>query len=90
MKLKYGIALVMLIWLALPIMTRSAFAITAEVAKNCKMLTDKAFPLRVPGNPAAGLSHGTAQAASAYFRKCVANGGNVKSSEKEKPPQGTK
>lgn len=90
MKLKYLIAFVVLIWLAFPVLTRSAFAVTAEVAKKCQLLSAKAFPPRVPGNPAAGLMHGTAREASEYFRKCVDNGGNVERSDKEQAPQGSK
>jgi hypothetical protein len=40
-------------------------------------LTDKAYPLRVPGNPAAGREHGTAKEVRDYFNKCVANRGNI-------------
>jgi hypothetical protein len=40
-------------------------------------LTAKAYPPRVPGNPAAGLTKGTAQSKRDYFNKCVANGGNM-------------
>jgi hypothetical protein len=90
MRLRHGIALVALICLALPIITRSAFAVTAEVAKKCQLLSAKAFPPRVPGNPAAGLMHGTAREASEYFRKCVENGGNVEGSDKGQAPNGTK
>jgi hypothetical protein len=56
---------------------RSTLAITAEVAKKCSALTEKAFPLRVPGNPAAGRTNGTAQDFREYFNKCVASEGNV-------------
>jgi hypothetical protein len=52
-------------------------AITVELAKKCGALTDKAFPLRVPGNPAAGREHGTAKEVRDYFNKCVANRGNI-------------
>jgi hypothetical protein len=52
-------------------------AITAELAKKCGALTDKAYPLRVPGNPAAGREYGTAKKVRDYFNKCVANGGNI-------------
>ncbi len=90
MKLKYGIAFVVLIWLAFPVITRSAFAVTAEVAKKCQILSAKAFPPRVPGNPAAGLLNGTGREASQYFRKCVENGGNMEGSDKQQPPQPTK
>lgn len=90
MKPKYGIAFLVLVWLILPITARSAFAVTAEVAKKCQSLSAKAFPPRVPGNPAAGLMHGTGRDASEYFRKCVENGGNVEESHQEQTPQGTK
>jgi hypothetical protein len=87
MKLKCGIAFVVLIWLAFPMITRSAFAVTAEVAKKCQSLSAKAFPPRVPGNPAAGLLNGTGREASEYFRKCVENGGNMERSDKQQAPQ---
>lgn len=80
-KLKYGIALAALIGLEHPLITPSAFAITAEVAKKCSALTDKAYPLRVPGNPAAGRTHGTPQEIREYFNKCVANEGNIQAPE---------
>lgn len=89
MKVKYGLALI-LPCLALPITAHSAFAITVEVAKKCQALQAKAFPPRMPANPAAGLMHGTGREAAAYFRKCVENGGNVEGSDKEQAPQGTK
>jgi hypothetical protein len=54
-----------------------ASAVTVEVAKKCDVLTAKAFPPRVVGNPAAGSEKGTAQAQRDYFNKCVANGGNM-------------
>jgi hypothetical protein len=74
--LKYGTALVALICLS-HVTPQSALAITAEVAKKCNALTEKAFPLRVPGNPAAGRTNGTAQDLRKYFNKCVADGGNM-------------
>ena len=54
----------------------SALAITAEVAKKCGALSEKAFPPRVVGNPAAGRQNGTFLDFRNYFNKCVANGGN--------------
>jgi hypothetical protein len=76
-KLKYWIALATLIGFQHPLITSYAFAATAEVAKKCNALTDKAYPLRVPGNPAAGRTHGTPQEIQNYFKTCVANGGNI-------------
>jgi hypothetical protein len=83
-KLKYGIALIALICFSqvLPI---GALAVTVEIARKCSALTDKAFPLRVPGNPAAGRTRGTGQDLREYFNKCVANGGNI---EEQAPAQG--
>ena len=75
--LKHRTALVALIFLLHALMAQSASAITAEVAKKCSALTDKAYPPRVPGNPAAGHLNGTSQDVENYFNKCVANGGKV-------------
>jgi hypothetical protein len=52
-------------------------AVSAEIAKTCTKLAAKAYPPRIPGNPAAGNEAGTAEAKKAYFNKCVANGGKV-------------
>lgn len=75
--LKYGIALAALIELQRLLIAPSALAVTAEVAKKCSALTDNAYPLRVPGNPAAGRTHGTPQEIRNYFNSCVGSGGNV-------------
>jgi hypothetical protein len=58
--LNYVTTLAALICL-LSLMGHDASAITAEVARKCGALTDNAYPLRVPGNPAAGRTHGTAE-----------------------------
>ena len=71
---KFGSALVGLVCIAVEC---EAAAVTAEVAKKCAALAAKAYPSRVPGNPAAGLAKGTAQSARDYFNKCVANKGNM-------------
>jgi hypothetical protein len=84
-RLKYGTALITLICLSEVLATGNALAITVEVARKCSALTDKAFPLLVPGNPAAGRTHGTGQDLREYFNKCVANGGNM---EEQVPVQG--
>ena len=76
-NLKFGSAIVALICVAAGPMTDSVSAITVEVAKKCNALTAKAFPPRQVGNPAAGSAKGTGQAERDYFRKCVANGGNM-------------
>ena len=75
--LKFGSALVGLVCITVGCMMGSASAVTAEVANKCDALTAKAFPPRVPGNPAAGLAKGTVQEQRAYFNKCVANGGHA-------------
>lgn len=77
MKPKYEIALIAAAWLTLPMTAHSAFAVTAEGARKCNALTAKAFPPRVPGNPAAGLTHGTGREAQEYFKKCVGGGGSM-------------
>jgi hypothetical protein len=58
-------------------MVTGVSAVTAEVAKKCVVLTAKAFPPRLVGNPAAGSAKGSAQDQRAYFKKCVDNGGKV-------------
>jgi len=88
MNLRYRTTLVVLIWLLLPItMMQSALAVTPDAAKKCQALSAKAFPPRIPGNPAAGLMNGTGREASEYFRKCIENGGDAKESEKQQPSQ---
>jgi hypothetical protein len=70
--------LLALLWGAAQPLTGNAFALTAEVAKKCEALTAKAFPPRVPGNPAAGSLKGSSAERREYFNKCVTNEGNVK------------
>jgi hypothetical protein len=52
-------------------MTGDASALTAKVAKKCAALAYKAYPPRVPGNPAAGSAKGTGQSEQRYFQSCV-------------------
>lgn len=61
-----------------------AFAITVEVAKKCEILLNRAFPPRVPGNPAAGSAKGSGRDAQAYFKRCVASGGKPPNESIEK------
>jgi hypothetical protein len=56
----------------------SAPAVTAQLAKKCQALTAKAFPQRVPGNPAARSAKASGQSQRDYFNRCVANGGQHK------------
>jgi hypothetical protein len=62
----------------------AAQAVTAEVAKACSALLEKAFPRLEPGNPAAGSSAGTPQDRRRYFEKCVASGGRMDDSKEGK------
>ncbi|WP_398476401.1 hypothetical protein [Tardiphaga sp.] len=48
-------------------------AITLDVARKCEAATSKAFPPRVPGNPAAGSAAGSGADQRAYYSKCVAD-----------------
>jgi hypothetical protein len=57
--------------------TNNASAVTAELARKCAALTAKAYPPRVIGNPAAGSAKGSGLAQQEYFKRCVANGGDV-------------
>lgn len=47
-----------------------------ELARKCEAQTAKTYPLRVPGNPAAGAK-GTERVRADYFNKCVRNGGRI-------------
>jgi len=76
-KLKYRCAVAAMVCIGTGSITRTATAVTAEVAKNCDALTAKAFPPLVPGNPAAGSANGTAQEQQSYFSKCLENGGKM-------------
>jgi hypothetical protein len=72
-----GSVLAAVVCVALGSIAGGASAVTAEVAKKCEALTLKAYPLREPGNPAAGSAVGNGPLERHYFGKCVANGGNV-------------
>jgi hypothetical protein len=63
-QLKHWTTLVALIILSHALPAQTALAITAEVARKCGDLADKAYPPRVPGNPAAGHLNGTPRDAS--------------------------
>ena len=74
---KAGAVAVGLICLAGASIPEHASAITADLARTCKALTTKQFPLRELGNPAAGSAKGSGRDQTAYFNKCVANNGKV-------------
>jgi hypothetical protein len=50
---------------------------TADLAKKCAALTQKAFPPRVVGNPAAGSFGGSSRSQQTFFSECIKNGGSV-------------
>ena len=76
-SLRFGCAFLVLIFIALGSTSNRAAAVTVEVARKCKALTDTAYPPREPGNPAAGSAKGTGRVLQDYFNKCVANGSKV-------------
>jgi hypothetical protein len=63
-----------------------AAAPTPELAKKCAALTQKAFPPRVVGNPAAGSYGGSGRSERAYFDECIKSGGSVKEEVPHKGP----
>ena len=64
--------------------TLSQAAISAEVAKKSQILRAKQFPPLQPGNPAAGSAKGSWKDQTEFFKKCVANGGNMDSEPQQK------
>ena len=58
----------------------SAFAISAELAKQCRAMAIKAHPTKL-----AGSAKGSAQAQREFFDNCVAKGGNVDTSSAPGP-----
>jgi hypothetical protein len=58
-------------------MTKTALAISAELAKTCQALTAKAFPPRIVGNPASGSAKGSGLDQRAYYKKCVEKNGKI-------------
>ena len=76
-SVRLGCAFLVLICIALGSTPNQAIAVTVEVAKKCKALTDTAYPPREPGNPAAGSAKGTGRSQQEYFNKCLANGGKM-------------
>jgi hypothetical protein len=85
--LKSKAAIAVAVLFATRLVPAAAVAITAEVAKKCDALVAREFPLREPGNPAAGSAKGSAQAERDYFNQCVANGGTMNGpADKNAPP----
>jgi hypothetical protein len=66
-----------LVGFAVMLMADNAGAISVELAKKCSALTAETYPPRVIGNPAAGSDYGTGPEMRAYYRNCVANGGEM-------------
>jgi len=77
LDLKFGGVLAALVCIAVDATLVTASALTVEVAKKCEALTIQAFPPLEPGNPALGSAKGSAAAERSYYRKCIANGGNI-------------
>jgi hypothetical protein len=75
--LKSLTALAVSVCIGIGSMSAGASAVTADIAKKCEALTARAFPPRVPGNPAARGARGTGPAEKSYYSNCVANGGNI-------------
>lgn len=67
-------------------MTNSTSVVTDEVARKCEVLTAKAYPPLVVGNPAAGSAKGTGLSERDYFAQCLANRGNVEDQPTERSP----
>jgi len=87
-NMKSGTAVAVLVCIAVGSVMGGASAVTADVAKKCGALTAKAYPSRVPGNPAAGSAKGTVQAERSYYGNCVAHGGSIAAEpESGAPPQ---
>lgn len=83
-RIKAGTLALLFAVAALPPTGASAKAISAEVAKKCKILRAKQFPPRQIGNPAAGSAYGSGQDKREFFRRCVANGGKMDGAPEEK------
>jgi hypothetical protein len=75
-RTKFRSVLAAAIGIAVGSMASSASAVTVEVAKKCEALMTRAFPPRIPGNPAAGSDKGTGADQQKYYENCLANGGN--------------
>jgi hypothetical protein len=66
-----------LVGFAVMLMADNAGAISVELAKKCSALLRKHIHPRVIGNPAAGSDYGTGPEMRAYYRNCVASGGEM-------------
>jgi hypothetical protein len=76
-SLRFGGAFLALTCMLQGPLSNRAVAVTVEVARKCKALTDMAYPPREPGNPAAGSEKGSGRVAQNFFNRCVANGGKM-------------
>jgi len=84
LRVRPGAFVLLLTGAALLPTVSEAKPVSAEVARKCKILRAKEFPPRQVGNPAAGSAAGTGQEQREFFRRCVANGGNMDSSPDKK------
>jgi hypothetical protein len=76
-SLRFAGAFLALTCMVQGLLSNRAVAVTVEVARKCKALTDAAYPPREPGNPAAGSQKGSGRVAQDFFNRCVAHGGKV-------------
>jgi hypothetical protein len=83
-RIKAGALVLFFAVATLPTPGANAKAISAEVAKKCKILRAKQFPPRQIGNPAAGSAYGSGQDKREFFRRCVANSGNMDNAPEKK------
>ncbi len=61
-------------------MTRTASAVTAELANKCRDMSHKAFPPQ-----RVGTKGGNAGDARKYYNACIANGGSPPNDNMKKP-----
>jgi hypothetical protein len=85
MLMKFRNGVLALVYLAYLPTTPSATAITVELAEKCTALTNKAFPWRVPDNPAAGRTNGSPKQARDYYNICVAKNGRMGEEQLPRP-----
>jgi hypothetical protein len=62
--------------------TQPATAISADLAKKCRDLAIKAYPYTLPG-----MKAGNAESQRAYFKDCVAKGGNMSADHQTPDPK---
>jgi hypothetical protein len=81
---KIIVALGMAIGATVFLQTRTATAISADLAKKCSDLAFKAYPYTAPL-----MKAGNAEGQRAYFKDCVAKGGNMSADHQTPDPTRT-